>query len=249
MFVMAMGGYILYKSSDSVRVQEQLDLGEKYLAELDYDQAIVAYETVLEIEPMNVEAYLGLSDAYIGKDDYESALAILQKGYDLTADYEIKIKIDGINEEIERVKAEKVRLEEEERKHFGQVNDTQFNIDLEEMQIEELEGEAMEAEESIIQKADIDNLLECINQYRNEEGLPELVWDSELEGACKNALIDRETAISEPGLKHSWWIIGPDTASQVVEDREIVLREEWSAVGAAVEINQNGNCTWIISFK
>lgn len=100
-FVMAMGGYMLYKNSDSVRVREQLDLGEKYLTELDFDQAIVAYEKAIEIEPMNIEAYLGLADAYIGKDDYESALVVLQKGYDLTGNEEIGNKLDEIKEEIE----------------------------------------------------------------------------------------------------------------------------------------------------
>lgn len=132
--VFLIGGFVFYKNSDAVRVRKQLDLGEKYLAELDYDQAIVAYETVIEIEPMNVEAYLGLADAYIGKDDYESALTVLQKGYNLTADDEIKAKIDEINEEIERVEAEKARLEEEERKRLEQVSEPQFNIDLEEIE-------------------------------------------------------------------------------------------------------------------
>ena len=109
--VFLIGGFVFYKNSDAVRVRKQLDLGEKYLAELDYDQAIVAYETVIEIEPMNVEAYLGLADAYIGKDDYESALVALQKGYDLTGNEEIGNKLDEIKEEIERRKyAEELKM-------------------------------------------------------------------------------------------------------------------------------------------
>ena len=109
--VFLIGGFVLYKNSDAVRVKKQLDLGEKYLAELDYDQAIVAYEKVIEIEPMNVEAYLGLADAYIGKDDYESALVVLQKGYDLTGNEEIGNKLDEIKEEIERRKyAEELKM-------------------------------------------------------------------------------------------------------------------------------------------
>lgn len=106
--VMVIAGYAVYKNSDAVRVREQLDLGEKYLAELDYDQAIVACEIVIEIEPMNVGAYLGLADAYIGKGDYESAALALQKGYDLTKDEAIKNKLDEVNVEVEKIRLEEM---------------------------------------------------------------------------------------------------------------------------------------------
>jgi Tfp pilus assembly protein PilF len=38
---------------------KQLSLGEKYLSELKYDKAIVAFNKVIEIEPRNMQAYLG----------------------------------------------------------------------------------------------------------------------------------------------------------------------------------------------
>ena len=43
-------GLILYKNSDAVKVREQLGLGQKYLSELEYDQAVAAYEAAIEIE-------------------------------------------------------------------------------------------------------------------------------------------------------------------------------------------------------
>ena len=45
-------------------LKKQLDLGQKYLTELDYDQAILAYEDALKIDPKNEEAYLGLIGIY-----------------------------------------------------------------------------------------------------------------------------------------------------------------------------------------
>ena len=84
------------------RLSRQLDLGNRYLEEQNYEQAVVEFDKAIEIDPMSVEAYLGLADAYIGKDDYESALIVLQKGYDLTGNEEIGNKLDGIKEEIER---------------------------------------------------------------------------------------------------------------------------------------------------
>ena len=117
-------GLILYKNSDAVMVRKQLDLGQKYLSELEYDQAVAAYEIAIEIEPMNVDAYLGLADAYIGKGDYEAAVRALQKGYDLTQDENLKNKLEEVNLEIDRLRAvaEAAKLEEEEDNKYSEVN-------------------------------------------------------------------------------------------------------------------------------
>ena len=63
---------------------ELLALGEKYLLELNYEQAIVYFTKVIEIEPMNVRAYVGRGNAYVlwdeqlelAKADYEKAIEI-----------------------------------------------------------------------------------------------------------------------------------------------------------------------------
>lgn len=109
-------GILAYNNSDSVRLKRQLDLGNRYLAELNYEEAIVAYEAAIEIEPMSVEAYLGLAEAYIGKGDYEAAAEALQKGYELTGDEGLKQKLDEVNKEIVRLKEEEAKRKEEERK-------------------------------------------------------------------------------------------------------------------------------------
>lgn len=46
------------------QVRSGLEAGEKYLSELDYEQAIVTYQQVLEVDPNNREAKLGLAEAY-----------------------------------------------------------------------------------------------------------------------------------------------------------------------------------------
>ena len=113
-------GIFIYRGSDSVRVRQQLDLGATYLSESDYEAAIVAYETVIEIEPMNVDAYLGLADAHIGMGDLEEALDVLQKGYDLTGDERLKEKLDELQAQLNQ---------------SGHVGETVFPI--EEMQVEQ----------------------------------------------------------------------------------------------------------------
>ena len=51
------------KKANARKVEEQLSLGTKYLTELNYEQAIVAYEAAIKIDPKCTDAYLGLAEA------------------------------------------------------------------------------------------------------------------------------------------------------------------------------------------
>ena len=83
-------------SGEDEKLQEQLDLGDKYLSELDYEQAIVAYEAAIEIDPMSADAYLGLASVYEAQGDYDKAIAVLEEGYLATADEELKKRLDEV---------------------------------------------------------------------------------------------------------------------------------------------------------
>lgn len=84
--VLGLGGYMVSRSSNSGREENMLELGQRYLDELDYEQAVVCFEAYLEIDPQSVEAYLGLAEAYEGLENYEKALAVLAEGYMVTGD-------------------------------------------------------------------------------------------------------------------------------------------------------------------
>ena len=47
--------------------QEQYDLGMRYLNESNYEEAILAFTQAIEIDPKNVEGYLGRAEAYAAK--------------------------------------------------------------------------------------------------------------------------------------------------------------------------------------
>lgn len=79
------------------RLSRQLDLGNRYLEEQNYEQAIVEFDKAIAIDSMSVEAYLGKADAYIGMGDLKSALDTLQTGYELTGDERLKVKFDELN--------------------------------------------------------------------------------------------------------------------------------------------------------
>ena len=55
--------------------QEQLELGQRYLAEMDYEQAVVAFTAAIEIEPNQAGAYIGRGNAYILSGETEEHLA------------------------------------------------------------------------------------------------------------------------------------------------------------------------------
>ena len=59
---------------------ELLDLGERYLLELNFRQALVQFLAVIEIEPMIPRGYTGAAEAHVGLGDIESAIAVLRLG-------------------------------------------------------------------------------------------------------------------------------------------------------------------------
>ena len=66
--------------------QEQYDLGMRYLNEGNYQEAVIAFEAAIKIDPKRPEAYLGAAEAYTGLGDADSARKILEKGYAETND-------------------------------------------------------------------------------------------------------------------------------------------------------------------
>lgn len=79
-------------NSPTRKVNAQLDLGNRYLEDMEYEEAIVAFEAAIAIDPKKEDAYIGLADAYIGLEDYETAVKILEEsskdiGSELLEDY------------------------------------------------------------------------------------------------------------------------------------------------------------------
>ncbi len=93
-------GVTVFGGSDR-KLQEQLDLGAKYLEEMDYEQALVAFNAALEIEPKNVDAYLGIVEVYIRTNEFETALEYAREGYEITGDDRLKEKIDTLESAVD----------------------------------------------------------------------------------------------------------------------------------------------------
>ncbi len=73
-----------------------LALAQRYLSEQKYEQAVIEYQKILDIDPMNTEAYLGLAQAYLGMGDTEGAIAALRRGYEVTGDEGLLAKLNSL---------------------------------------------------------------------------------------------------------------------------------------------------------
>ena len=75
--------------STAEKWQEQYDLGQQYLLEEKYEEAIVAFTAAIEIDPKQADAYIGRGDAYLLSGETEEILALA------LADYQTALELDG----------------------------------------------------------------------------------------------------------------------------------------------------------
>lgn len=74
-------------ASGASKANEKIELGQKYLTELNYTEAVAAFTEVIKIDPSNIEAYTGRAEAYKGLKQYEEAKAdyttVIEKADDM----------------------------------------------------------------------------------------------------------------------------------------------------------------------
>lgn len=75
------------------RHPEQLDLGYRYLSEMDYEQAEVTFEGILAVDETNYEAYLGLAEVYSAMDETDMAETVLEEASEKCGYGEIQMKV------------------------------------------------------------------------------------------------------------------------------------------------------------
>ena len=94
---------VIAGSGTARKVSKQLELARKYAMELNYEQAVIAYEAVIKIDPKNTDAYLELADVYVEMGQPEKAEEVLKTAAENVEKDDLK-KIDQKIEEIEKVK-------------------------------------------------------------------------------------------------------------------------------------------------
>ena len=85
-------------NSPSRQFQHQLDLGYKYLEELNYEPAIAAFEAAIEIDPKNANPYYGLVDAYVGDGAPDGLLDVYELALDNLDNDDLEVVVDSISD-------------------------------------------------------------------------------------------------------------------------------------------------------
>ena len=76
--------------------QEQYDLGVRYLSEGKYEEAVLAFEAAIEIDPKRPEAYASLADAHLAVGDEAAAAAALEQGVAATGDEGLQGRLEEL---------------------------------------------------------------------------------------------------------------------------------------------------------
>ena len=105
--------FVFYLSSDTVRINRQMEQAQRFMLEEDYEQAIASYQFVIDIDPKNVEAYLGMAETYIAADEQEKAVKILERGVKRTDSEELQEALDKYTIEPAQETETKTEMESE----------------------------------------------------------------------------------------------------------------------------------------
>lgn len=88
--------------SEGKKLDSLLDLGKKYLEELDYEAAIVVFDEAIAIEPKCEEAYIGKATAQYGLQLYQDAIDTLEEGIQRVEDVSRLVELlDSIQNELD----------------------------------------------------------------------------------------------------------------------------------------------------
>ena len=114
-------GVFLCACSSQSRWQKQYDLGIQYLIDENYEEAVVAFQAAIEVEPNQAEGYQGIGQAYqgqaqtlIAENSWEEGLEYYRlavQAYETAA--ELKSSAENMEDELDDLRVEISKLEDE----------------------------------------------------------------------------------------------------------------------------------------
>lgn len=171
LFVVIAAG-IVVSGNGNKEINEHLSLGDKYLEDLEYEQALVEYGIVLDIDPDNSAALTGIENVcmeYAGNalldtekvsiENLESLLIVLEENYQLTR----LDSIQGKSNEIKKIITEK----EQHQKEYEKYLEEQQEIEGYEGWQEGLDKEVQEAEK----------IYSIISEWAFSEEVYKMLWN------------------------------------------------------------------------
>lgn len=124
-----LGSVFISGNRDANRYQKAISMGEKYLSELDYENARLKLQEAINIDPKQEQAYVNLAGIYKETGAYDSALSVLETAQRHGEFSEVSRMRREIEDEMERLN----RAEQEQAAPPVLTDPVQYNVSIETM--------------------------------------------------------------------------------------------------------------------
>ena len=84
--MLLVGLFLVACTSKAAKAVEKVELGQKYLTELNYTEAVASFTEAIGLDPENIPAYMGRAEAYVALKQYDDAKADYTIAIEKTAD-------------------------------------------------------------------------------------------------------------------------------------------------------------------
>ena len=98
-------GMVVIQATPANRLKRQLRLAQKYLNELNYEQAVLAYKEAISIDPKCEQAYFAIVEIYIKTNEEDKAVAILEQA-------QVNIQTDALSARLDEVRKQAAAAKE-----------------------------------------------------------------------------------------------------------------------------------------
>ena len=114
--VILLAAIFIGSGSNQRKLNGLLDLGQKYLDEMEYEDAVVVFDEAIVIDPKCEQAYMGKAQAQYALGRYEDAVATLREGIEKVDDStELEVFLQQILDEMSDIVTEENTVEIEEK--------------------------------------------------------------------------------------------------------------------------------------
>ena len=84
--MLLVGLFLVACTSKAAKAVEKVELGQKYLTELNYTEAVASFTEAIGLDPENIPAYMGRAEAYVALKQYDDAKADYTTAIEKTAE-------------------------------------------------------------------------------------------------------------------------------------------------------------------
>ena len=182
------------------RISRHLDLGQKYLEEQNYGLALVEFDKVINIDPINVDAYLGKVQVYESTGEIDMLIQVLEEAYEKTDSRRIEDSlIHAYTEQAQNL------ISETHYEEALNAYDRLLEIDNNNYEIQSGLGELLqEYIKALDEQQRYDEIQVLEERYADEAGIMNFPKESEQANETESMVADADAASIEVTEEDNW---------------------------------------------